>query len=506
MNERDFPSEESTRAFGRAAGERRWVKALAGASAVGVAVSLALVGQAATAEAGGVSSVVPRAECGPGSSPETGLQGQVPLADRRNGRSKQGYSCNLELVSRFQGEGQGAVGARYGTCQYLGTTLLGALNSKKPGVQVVDMKNPKKPRLSTTLVSPATTAGTWETLKVHEGRGLLAAVSVGMLTGGFFVSVYDVKTDCARPRLLNGIKGTSLTMPGAIPGHEASWSPDGRTYWAAGNVGGTIAALDMTDPRKPKVVYNGVIGLTDHGIGIRPDGDRIYVSNGLTGGVTLFDSTEIQQRRSHPRLRRISEITWSDGLATQHAIPFTDRGRPYLMAVDELGSGGARIIDIADERKPRIIRKLKLEINRPEHLALREAELAKNGMFGYDSHYCTLDRGKDPEMMACGWFQSGIRVFDIRDLRKPREIAYYNPPAQAGMRDRLPQSAHAAFPVGAYLSDVLTESGPSAYTGKPDMTADWCSSPPFFDGNRLWVACSDNGALLLRLTNGAKRI
>jgi hypothetical protein len=44
---------------------------------------------------------VPRANCGPGSRPETGLQGQVPLADRQSGRSSQGYWCNLELVGRY---------------------------------------------------------------------------------------------------------------------------------------------------------------------------------------------------------------------------------------------------------------------------------------------------------------------------------------------------------------------------------------------------------------------
>ena len=34
---------------------------------------------------------VPRAECGPGSRPETALQGEVTIADRESGRSAQGY-------------------------------------------------------------------------------------------------------------------------------------------------------------------------------------------------------------------------------------------------------------------------------------------------------------------------------------------------------------------------------------------------------------------------------
>jgi len=474
-----------------------------GLAAVALTASLAAAFTGQAAAEGGVDTKVARADCGPGSSPETGLQGQVPLEDRRSGRSRQGYSCNLELVSRYQGQGQATIGASYKHCQYLGTILPGAVRSKRPGVNVIDMSNPRKPRLSTSLVSPATLGGTWETLKVHEGRGLLAAVSVGILTGGFFVSVYDVKTDCARPRLLNGVKGTKLTMPGAFPGHEAGWSPDGRTYWTTGTVGGTIAALDMTNPRKPKVIYNGITGLANHGIALSPDGNRLYVAD-LPAGIITYDSSDIQRRKARPQLRQMAKTTWRDGLVTQHAIPFTKRGRRHLLVVDELGSGGVRIFDLSDERRPKTVRKLKLEVNRPQHLKSRTADLAKNGIFGYDSHYCTLDRTTDPTALACGWAQSGIRVFDVRDLKNPREIAYFNPPAQVGQRHRLTNSAHAFLPFGAYFSDALQgglESG--LHLGEPDMTADWCMSPPRFDGGRLWVACDDNGALLLRFTNGA---
>lgn len=362
----------------------------AGTRAVGmvavaaVAVSLTAGGAGRAAASAPVDTRVPRAHCGPGSAPETGLQGQVPLQDRRNGRSRRGYWCNLELVSRYQGQGQGTVGASYGECQYLGTILPSAVTARNKGVNVIDMSDPERPKLTDSLVSPATLGGTWETLKVHEGRGLLAAVSVGLVSGGFFVSVYDVRTDCRRPRLLNGINGTRLTMPGLFPGHEAGWSPDGRTYWTTGTVGGTIAALDMTDPRKPRVIYNGITGIANHGVGVSRDGDRIHVAD-LPAGFITFDATDVQRRKPHPRLRRISETTWSDGLVTQHLVPFTDRGRPYLLAVDELGSGGVRILNLSDERRPVTVRQLKLEINRPEHVALRGADTARNGIFGYDS-------------------------------------------------------------------------------------------------------------------------
>jgi hypothetical protein len=480
---------------------RRAAGALALASLTG---SLVAGGAGQAAARAPVDTKVPRADCGPGSAPETGLQGQVPLADRESGRSQRGYECNLELLSRYQGQGQGTVGASYGHCQYLGTILPSAVSAKRPGVNVVDMSDPARPRLSDSLLSPATLGGTWETLKVHEGRGLLAAVSVGALTGGFFVSVYDVKTDCAKPRLLNGINGTKLTMPGLFPGHEASWSADGRTYWTTGTVGGTIAALDMSDPASPRVLYNGITGLVNHGIGVSADGHRIYVAD-IPTGFTTFDASDIQRRKPQPQLRRVSHTTWSDGLVTQHTIPFTDGGRRYMVAADELGSGGVRILDMADEKRPVTVRQLKLEINRPEHAQRRGADTAKNGIFGYDSHYCTLDRLTDPTALACGWAQSGIRVFDVRDLRRPREIAYFNPPAQVGQRERLRNSAHAFVPFGANFSDILDDypGKPPLYTGETDMTADWCMSPPRFDGDRLWVSCDDNGALLLRFSNNA---
>jgi hypothetical protein len=47
-------------------------------------------------------------------------------------------------------------------------------------------------------------------------------------------------------------------------------------------------------------------------------------------------------------------------------------------------------------------------------------------VFLYDSHYCSVDRAIDPTITACSSFGSGVRVYDIRDPAKPKEIAYYN--------------------------------------------------------------------------------
>src|SRR2546423_1558706 len=45
---------------------------------------------------------VGRADCGPGSNPETSdVQGSVSVGDRMSGRSSEGYTCNMEQVGNY---------------------------------------------------------------------------------------------------------------------------------------------------------------------------------------------------------------------------------------------------------------------------------------------------------------------------------------------------------------------------------------------------------------------
>src|SRR5437868_2462114 len=43
----------------------------------------------------------PRAHCGAGDHPETGLQGRVSAEDVSSGRAAEGFTCNTALVSHF---------------------------------------------------------------------------------------------------------------------------------------------------------------------------------------------------------------------------------------------------------------------------------------------------------------------------------------------------------------------------------------------------------------------
>jgi hypothetical protein len=478
----------------------------------------AAVPAARASNGAGANGEVPRAVCGPGSVPESGVQGQVPIEDRRDGRSAVARSCNLALLGQYQGEGASWVSASYQHCAYMSSAYPGTLMSKKPGVRVLDVSDPRHPVLTAVVSSPAMAGGTWESLKVNVERGLLAGVAGGTVLGVGLFDVYDVKTDCAHPKLLSSLTEPRLSMPANGLGHEGDWSPDGRTYWSTGLGLGAITAIDVAQPAHPRILWSGTSNVSNHGLSISADGNRLYEANLEPAGVDIFDISSIQSRSGLPGLRFVGQYLESldDGKFAQHSIPFTKDGKPYLISVDEAGQGGVRILDISNEASPTVVRKIRLQIQLPENQRLRDADADGNGVFAYQSHYCTLDRAIDPTALACGYFQSGIRVFDVRDLANPREVAYFNPAAQVGKAAMLPDSEHAVG-LAAQGPQTVTDGidagggGFSAFLanlanarGLPNsLSADWCSSPPAFVRGQLWVTCQDNGFLALRFTNGA---
>jgi hypothetical protein len=460
---------------------------------------------------------IEKARCSPRSMPESGLQGQVPAADRDSGRSQNGYSCNMELVGQYQGEGASWVNPFYKNCAFMATSFGGILGKKSQGVQVVDMSDPKNPKLSTNLTSPAMFAGTWESLKVNEARGLLGGVAVGPVIAGAFFDVYDLNGDCANPTLANSFSG-NLTLPANVLGHEGNWAPDGLTYWATGLAGGSLTAIDVTDTKSPKIVFTGTSVITNHGFEISEDGNRMYLSTAFPAGLIILDISEVQSRKPLPSIRQLGSVFWNTAGASQHTIPVTFNQKKHLIAVDEFASESIKFIDISDELNPKIVSRLQLEIQLPQHATTRLEDTTGNGLFGYEAHYCTVDNKDEPTAMACGFLQSGVRVFDIRDPEQVKEIAYFNPPAQVGKQALLKGSEHTSLLVnniggvpgseagnltGDSLAPILARSLSNPTIGA-NLTADYCSSPPKFVGrDELWVTCQDNGVLALKFTNGA---
>ena len=62
------------------------------------------------------------------------------------------------------------------------------------------------------------------------------------------------------------------TRPVARLGHESGFSPDGKTFWATGTALESITAVDVTDPKSPRAIWQG--NIVAHGMTLRPDGER----------------------------------------------------------------------------------------------------------------------------------------------------------------------------------------------------------------------------------------
>ncbi len=470
---------------------------LSACSDKGVALQLASRGSLATTPWEGP---VPKAQCGANDRVETGLQGQVSLVDRLSGRVREGYNCNLELVGQWRGEGASWQHAWYEDCAYYDQAdriVAGADNQnplrpslQNPGTVVVDASDPANPVATAWLTEPAM-IDPWESLRVHQGRGLL----MGVEEEGPGFSIYDVAGDCTQPELL-----ASIDMFQGGLGHEGTVSPDGRTYYGASVT--PITAIDLDKPSQPTSIAS--ISASTHGLSIREDGRRAYLAQSGLGsvpgqppgnGLVILDVGEVQDRLPDPQVPVISETLWLDGSAAQSTIHVTYAGVPHVIFFDEAGSvigspqaacaqglppsGFPRIFDISDETQPRLVAKVMQEVDDPANCAMVMNDNTAHAVFTYDSHYCNVDRATDPRMMACGRFSSGLRVYDIRDPYQPREIAYYNPPIVPG------------YQPGSNV-DLIGEC----------LTKDWAPSMPrlWLERQQIWFTSMCGGFQILRFT------
>src|SRR5829696_6987082 len=377
---------------------------------------------------------VPRADCGPGSRPETDIQGRVPPGN------PEGFTCNTTLVGQHGSSG-GYKALRFRDeagreCAYYDTTLLFPTNvqtlSERPtGVAVLDMSDPAKPVQTASLLTPAMQTP-HESLVLNEKRGLLAAVTGNPAFYPGIVDVYDLNADCRQPALQS-------SLPVGIFGHESGFAPDGNTFYATSISTGHITAVDLTNPKLPMIV--ATTNYNSHGLTISDDGNRAYVA--ASQGLFILDTSEIQARKSGAQFKEVSRLDWPSRTIPQVAHPITIGGHPYLAEIDEFSSaedddsvaangpkvGAARIIDIADERAPKVVSNIRLAVHQRENRArIADDPGAQSIVQGYAGHYCNIPRRQDPEILACSMIASGLRVLDIRDPRNPREMAYYVAP------------------------------------------------------------------------------
>jgi hypothetical protein len=247
------------------------------------------------------------------------------------------------------------------------------------------------------------------------------------------VDIYDVSHDCRYPEWQS-------STPMGILGHESAVSPDGRTFYVSSTYGSIVSAMDITNPQLPVLLWAKPATIY-HGMGVSDDGNTLYAANDNVANLSLdiLDVSQIQARAVAPQVPLLSNFTYPSRSIPQVPVPFTVKGHRYLLEVDEFNTpddvvGAARIIDVQDPKHPALTSNIRLEVHQPTNRAAVASDPgAGSAPFGgIAAHYCALPRRTNPGLAACSFITSGLRIFDIRDPKHPREVAYFNRPTSEG--------------------------------------------------------------------------
>jgi hypothetical protein len=388
---------------------------------------------------------------------EPALQGQVPLADQQSGRSQRPYMKNMRLVGQqdIQNRGENGNLAWIGDCAYVAAYFGGS--DPLMGMAVVDASNPANPEL--VKLMPGTPGTRESQVEAHEGRGIVIVMPFrhpqtpyGDPPGPTQLQIYDASADCKNPVRV-GTYDFDFTT------HEHRISGDGMTVYATVSGPGlappgepkrgpALSVIDITDLSKPTLITTwdlsdepGLPKSGMHDLDVNDEGTRAYTnSRWMVDGVrhqglTILDTTEVQERRPNPKLRRISSFNWGppENFGGTHSAEFiTIKGRQYVIALDEtMGTNAAapwgwgRIIDVTEERYPLQISTIALEASQA-----RFADQTNPDKAYYGAHYHGVDDRKNASLAFFSWYSSGLRAWDIRDPYLPKEIGYYIPGAR----------------------------------------------------------------------------
>ena len=195
-----------------------------------------------------------------------------------------------------------------------------------------------------------------------------------------------------------------------------------------------------------------------HGLNISNDGKRAYLAARRAANpqravrlaaeqrLAIFDVSQVQARVPNPQITASSARRCSRTARRAAHDPRQDRRqavrdhgrRGRLRAGNNVGRlerrlhAGlppfpmARIYDISDETKPKVVSKLMLETHDPKNCAQVLPDIAGLAIFTYGSHYCSVDNREQRD-------RAGLRVLQ---LGHPR---VRHPQPGAGQGDRLLQ-------------------------------------------------------------------
>ena len=340
----------------------------------------------------------------------------------------------LELVGHtdLDATGDGMQVMRNGDVVYVGH-----MGDFGVGTSVVDVSNPRRPRVVTQLPAPKRA----HAHKTQFADGLLLVnherypydVTDPESTG---VVVYDVRIAQA-PRRIGFLKVEGFGV------HRIWWTGGRYAYGSArgrpGIHGASLITVDLADPEQPRLhaewsfpqqqregpdpgIRAPVRYPSCHHAIIR--GDRAYAG--------WFDAGVVILSVDDGRLSLVGQVDWTERAGghpyTHTALPLGDRGLVIATdeAIDPDRTGAPKdihVVDISAERAPREIARFPVPEDHPtEGLRFGPHNLHENrpGTFQSDT------------IVYATYFSAGLRMYDTRDPRSVVETARFVPTAPRG--------------------------------------------------------------------------
>ncbi|MCE9659057.1 MAG: hypothetical protein K8R60_10890 [Burkholderiales bacterium] len=325
------------------------------------------------------------------------------------------------------------------------------------GWSIVDITDALKPRFVRHIEGPP---NTW-TLQIQIADGLMitsmekipdgwVGVNDGTFGEGFHIWSLE---DPENPRQL----GTYRT--GGSGTHRNFYSGGRYVHTTAlppGYEGHIYQIVDIADPANPvevsrwwrdgQWVAGGEAGVPEgtmlHG-GAYVKGERAYLPYSA-GGFVILDISDVHK----PRL--VSDLPFSPPfqsfIGVHSAVPLN--GRPLVVVNSEAISeqcdeplGYVGIVDVSREDKPRLISLFPLPLPAPEMGVRNFCE--RPGRFGPHNQHQPQGQSvlwQDENLVFVTYFNAGLRVFDIRDERAPKEVGWFVAPDPEVRRGPLPSS------------------------------------------------------------------
>jgi choice-of-anchor B domain-containing protein len=254
------------------------------------------------------------------------------------------------------------------------------------GVFIIDVSDPANPSLVSTYI-PATGTGLFKDVKVYDGVGYFGD------DDGDGVHVVDVSTP-ATPTLLAKI----TSVQGGF-NYIHNLSKSGDYLYLANGYTGTVKVFDVSSPASP--VYVRDIVTPDSAIhDVTALGTRLYVSGIGSGFHYIYDTSTIGAS-APPLLGTVPSGDWS------HSSWASSDGT-ILVTAQEDEDGKVQIFDISIPDEPDL---------------LSTMDRTFLGIDAISPHNPVLF---NDTLLFVSWYEAGVVVIDISDPSDPLKVGHYD--------------------------------------------------------------------------------